>query len=459
MLNRIRLFCISTGLLLLSGCDEQQTPQQTHHFLSQCLNGQLSEISAALDQGIKINSVSPQGISCLMIAAQARREDVVKLLLDRKANPHQKTTSGVTALMLGIGVDNQPELLKMLIAAKSDVNLQCPDGSTPLMIALGSHNAILEDRKTIESLRTKPLSDESEMLVSDGNYSLYPKPDINAVKVLLDANAKVDIKDHEGSTALDYAITREYDTNIMTLLMNAGADVNAPTGYGTTPLIHSFYNQNIDYTRLLISHGANVNSTHKGGEPPLFVAARDATPDTIELLIHHGAEINYQTPRGKTPLMSAVEAKKPENVEALIRLGADINLKDDLGVSALGRSQGSLRDRLIKQGAVIRGQEVKMAETDIQECTDKLFDGFFTKYVSERVVGSVVDSIKINTFVKQVESCANFDDVVLVNYLKTFAPKISPADGSPSMKSNYYGVAVECQIIESRAKCAEAVAP
>lgn len=453
MLNRVRLFCLSIGLLLLSGCDEQQTPQQTQDFLSLCQNGQLSEISAAINQGIKINSVSPQGISCLMIAAQERREDVVKLLLDHKANPHQKTASGITALMLGIGVENNPELLKMLIAAKSDVNLQGSDGSTPLMMALGSHNAILEDRKTIESLRTKPLSNESETMVSDDNYSLYPKPDINAVKVLLDAKAKVDTKDHEGSTALDYVITREYDTNIMTLLINAGADVNAPTGYGTTPLIHSFYNHNIDYARLLISHGANVNSTHKGGEPPLFVAVRDATPGLIELLVKHGAEINYQTPRGKTPLMSAVEAKKPENVEALIRLGADINLKDHLGVSALGRSQGSIRDSLIKQGAVIRGQEVRMAETDIQECTDKLFDGFLTKYISERVVGSVVDSIKINTFVKEVESCANFDDVVLVNYLKTFAPEISPADGSASMKSNYYGVAVECQIIESRAKC------
>lgn len=457
MLNRVRLFCLSTGLLLLSGCDDHQTPQQTQDFLSLCQNGQLSEISAALDQGIKINSVSPQGINCLMIAAQERREDVVKLLLDHKANPHQKTISGVTALMLGIGVGNNPELLKMLIAAKSDVNIQTSDGSTPLMIALGSHNTILEDRKIIDSLRTKSLSDDNDTVISDDEYSIYPKPDINAVQVLLDAKAKVNTKDYEGMTALDYVINREYDPNIMTILINAGADVNAPTGYGTTPLIRSFYNQNMDYARMLITHGANVNITHKGGEPPLFDAVRNSTPDIIELLVKHGAEINYQTPHGKTPLISAVEAKKSENVEALIRLGADINFKDSLGVSALGRSQGSIRDRLIKQGAIIAGQEISMAETDLQQCTDKLFDAFLTKVMSERVVGSVIDSIKVNTFVRTVESCANFDDVVLVNYLNKFSPEISPADGSPSMKSDYYGVPVECRIIDSMVKCEKAV--
>lgn len=450
LLNGTRILALTASLLLLSGCDKEQTPQQTLDFLTLCHSGQRSEIETALSQGIKVNSALPQGISCLMIAAHQRRADVVKLLLDKGANPHQKTRSGVTALMLGIGANSNPDLLKMMIAAKGDVNIPSADGSTPLMIALGSHASVLAEREAIDNLRINSPTDNREMTIPDldHEYSQYPKPDMQSAQILIDAKANVNAKDYEGNTALDYVIIREYDPGIITFLVNAGADISAGTGYGATPLEWALHNQNPEYVRLLLAYGAKVNNGHQGRETLLFPAVRASTPEIVGLLIKHGADINYQAPKRKTPLMAAVWANKPENVEVLIKAGADINLKDERGVSALGISEGSIREMLIKSGGIIRGQEVWMAETDLQKCTGKLFDTFLTTVVSSRVMG-----VKAKTLIRTVESCANFDDVALFNYLDKFAPEITPADGSHSMKSNYYGVPIECQIIESEPKC------
>jgi ankyrin repeat protein len=59
--------------------------------------------------------------------------------------------------------------------------------------------------------------------------------------------------------------------------------------------------------RLLLDRGADVNARSNGGGTPLHDAAAAATPELVELLLARGADANALTKDGHTALMYAEE--------------------------------------------------------------------------------------------------------------------------------------------------------
>jgi hypothetical protein len=88
---------------------------------------------------------------------------------------------------------------------------------------------------------------------------------VDCVRLLVSRGAKVDIKDDNGRTALEYAIRSE-DLSMMQALLEAGADVHAKDKDGLTPLALAYKTHNADAVGLVLSYGA-ADST------PLHIAA------------------------------------------------------------------------------------------------------------------------------------------------------------------------------------------
>jgi cytohesin len=98
---------------------------------------------------------------------------------------------------------------------------------------------------------------------------------------------------------------------IITMLINAGSDVNASNGDGMTPLMLAVIWNSSDRVAILLDAGADVNvwGTYAGGPPltPLmFSAYYSGTPDCIKMLIDAGADVNAKDELGNTPLMLVV---------------------------------------------------------------------------------------------------------------------------------------------------------
>ncbi|KAG0312730.1 Ankyrin repeat domain-containing protein 39 [Linnemannia gamsii] len=85
-------------------------------------------------------------------------------------------------------------------------------------------------------------------------------------------------RDSAGYTALHYA-SRTGNIATCTLLLNAGADVDAKTPeLGTTALMRSIQQNHLDVAKLLVSYGANLqeqNSSHENIFHILALAIRD----------------------------------------------------------------------------------------------------------------------------------------------------------------------------------------
>jgi hypothetical protein len=117
------------------------------------------------------------------------------------------------------------------------------------------------------------------------------------------------------------------------LLIESGADVNARSQLGRTPLvIASSYADNLDVVRALIAAGADVNAKDNGGTTPLVAAARTRDLDLMKTLIEAGANVRDGDGHGDhgTPLTAAAFANDAAAVRLLLAHGAAEN-RDALG--------------------------------------------------------------------------------------------------------------------------------
>jgi len=143
--------CIESGIIDINYIDKESN-KNLLFFVSE--NKNLLEV--LLKKGVNVNQRDIDGntiLSKICYYARANNKkytDVVKLLLEYKANPNaSKTTDelqkGETIPLLS-AVDNEAvEITKMLINASADVNAMHKNGNNPLIIAHSRNNTVLID--------------------------------------------------------------------------------------------------------------------------------------------------------------------------------------------------------------------------------------------------------------------------------------------------------------------------
>lgn len=167
------------------------------------------------------------------------------------------------------------------------------------------------------------------------------------VQPLITANRElVKAGDAAGSTLLHHAAGfGSLDT--ITLLLDAGADVNAKNRRGSTPLHWAIDNE--AKVRLLIAKGANVNLKQVEGRTPLYQAASLGNGAAIvRQLLAAGADSNVAMINGRTPLMAAAGRGDVDVMQILVAAGAKIDTKNGAGETALVLASGDGNPAAVK---------------------------------------------------------------------------------------------------------------
>ena len=150
-----------------------------------------------------VYAADESGRTPIMSAAAKSSAAIVKMLLDAGALINAKDNDGKTALIYALENSSGTETAKVLIAAGANINVAGKDGQTPLMLAARRHS-------------------------------------IEAIKALIGAgtSATINAKDKQGKTALHYLSEMgNVSLELVKLLIEEGADVNAADGEALTPLI------------------------------------------------------------------------------------------------------------------------------------------------------------------------------------------------------------------------------
>jgi ankyrin repeat protein len=134
--------------------------------------------------------------------------------------------------------------------------------------------------------------------------------------LLLNFGADPELIDHRGATALHYAVTASDALQMIPLLLEKGASVNA--------IAHGMGRQ----TPFMVA-----SKLYFQGHDPIKCAK------VMHLLAKHGAEVNTADESGYTVLINAVVNDKPDLVRLMIELGADLAIKAKDGLSALDWAQ------------------------------------------------------------------------------------------------------------------------
>jgi hypothetical protein len=124
---------------------------------------------------------------------------------------------------------------------------------------------------------------------------------------------------------LFYSATKE----MVELLLIYGADVNYRSSYGDTFLHYMAEEDEEEIMKLLVNSKADVNARNKAGITPfslLFVdnsvREHDKQVELIEFFLNHGADITTRTPSGDTPLRWALDRNRKDIANSLCRHGA-----------------------------------------------------------------------------------------------------------------------------------------
>lgn len=288
-------------LLIGRGADIHIVDKVGHTALiSAAMHGDVDETRLLLERGADMTTVDRFGKTALLFAAMGSKTEIVTLLIDAGAK-----MGPIEAAVLG-----ELETLRMMLNNGADVDTRNAAGMTPLMgAAAGGHDNIL-----------------TALLIRGA--------DINAV-------------DEQGQTALTYAVTHRHLESVR-LLLDQGADINlsgidrqharrmeeivrrhkdAGTEWGQkelqrrgfTPLSIAAGHGDIPTTTLLLEQGANMNApSGLGGYTPLAFAALVGKTDMVRFLLERGADPTLKDDHGYTALgMAEQSGKHPEVVKIL----------------------------------------------------------------------------------------------------------------------------------------------
>lgn len=173
-----------------------------------------------------------------------------------------------------------------------------------------------------------------------------PKTKPQEIRDLVAKGAKVNAK-YKGYTPLMYAALITPDPNVISTLIELGANVNDKRDDSdfTALLCAVFKNVNPEITATLIRYGADVSifNRKESGDMTVFAVMMwdDETtpsPKVIRELLRSGVDVNSsRNPHGLTILMHEPARKNPniEIVKELIDGGADVNAKDKDDETAL----------------------------------------------------------------------------------------------------------------------------
>ena len=121
------------------------------------------------------------------------------------------------------------------------------------------------------------------------------------------------------------------------MLMEAGADLEAASDLGGTPLHVAAENGHSQVMSVLVESGANLNSRTVKGATPLCLAAREGRVDAVQMLLHAKADpllaSRDETALAKSPLEIAVIFGHSEVVRELIQ---------QVGIEGCGGESGGI---------------------------------------------------------------------------------------------------------------------
>ncbi|KAI8626185.1 ankyrin repeat-containing domain protein [Xylariaceae sp. FL1651] len=238
--------------------------------------------------------------------------------------------------------EGQDTAVTLLVDNDADIEARDESEATPMHRAASSGHT-----STIRLLHKK--GSKLNYVDEDGHK--------DAVQLLLELGAKMEIKDTKlGSTAL-WAAAMAQHINVVEVLLEKGANIEAANSDGYTPLSTAVLMGNRPMVEFLLQRKVKMRPCSIRNYSPLCTAANTGFEGIVDLLVEYGADLNHLSDGRNTPIIWAARQRHSMVVRMLIEMGADIDIRNDDGRTALSYAKEMGHEsvvRLLSQAATLR---------------------------------------------------------------------------------------------------------
>ncbi|MEM9541183.1 MAG: ankyrin repeat domain-containing protein [Cyanobacteria bacterium P01_E01_bin.42] len=348
------------NFLLATECIESQIIDLA--LLKASSYGHVRVVQLLINYDANVNHIFGSG-TALTEAIDNEYIDIIDILLDKGADCNLPFYGEVyPPLFIAIAKGNL-EIVKKLIKVGANVNPIRDESIYALEYAASEGYKDIFDflypltdselhPEALEALpkgmQMRQIEDEADPLVCQLTSAII-KRNIDTVRKLLTVGVNVNEFDDIGTTALNCAVI-ERSVELVQLILESGGDPNLGNADDeVTPLMNlgrigGWDEATVTICSLLLKAGANVNAGDEEGWTPLMFAVN--SPARMEItrigrlqgvrqLLEAGAEVNTQNTERMTAIMLAAQFGNVQIIRILIEAKAEINLKDREGKTAL----------------------------------------------------------------------------------------------------------------------------
>jgi ankyrin repeat protein len=246
----------------------------------------------------------------LAFAAENGKNDVVKLLLEKGANPNVKDDDDITPILTAVW-NHHKEIITQLIDAKADIDARNIFGRTSLDLAV-----LVQDAELVSLLLERGASipnSEVRGVTNILRQSIH-KGLLQITEILLRNGANPFEVDSQGQTAIHEAVEAANPAFLEALLRNGTKSF--PEGFEWTPLHLAAM---VGDTELIRSHKTHAHAKDTKGRTALHWATLRGHLEAVEILFGMQTDLKAQDEDGMTALhLSATQG----NID-IVRLLAD----------------------------------------------------------------------------------------------------------------------------------------
>ncbi|KAK4194217.1 ankyrin repeat-containing domain protein [Triangularia verruculosa] len=300
-----------------------------------------------LDSGSDVNEVC-NGFTPIQAAASAgNRLEMIKLLLEKGADPNSKSKWGVTAFLYWIRHDQQLEGIQLFLQHGADPGIGTdPHDWKPLHLFAKDGN----DPAVLDLL----LEHGADINATEATFGFTPLHLLLAFReeapqdlLLAFIKHKADINAENLTSArpLQMLATHGQVKNMEILLREGVVEIDDTDIQGTTALQEAIASWHIGAARLLLEHKANPNVIDTLQRTSLHLACRRGATEIAQLLIDHGCDVNIVDVHGWTPFFMALLGKNEGNHKTS-SLMLDVLVQREVSLADINKSGRSGRTAL-----------------------------------------------------------------------------------------------------------------
>ena len=399
-------------VLLHAGADPNIHDADGNTCLHYAAGGYCSKevLQAIINCGADVNAINANNGTALMKACQKGNKDAIDVLLNNGADSNISDVNGDTWLHHAVGGDCGIDVLRKIISYGADVNAVNKSNETALMKACKkgdmdvinvllnagtdpnindvngdtwlhhisggdcSKQVLLAIINYVEDAKAKRKSNKAELISHGAEVNAKNtnnvialmlachKGNINAINILLIAEADPNIFNANGGTWLHHAAAGDYSKEVLLhSIIKHVAAVSVKNTSNETTLMTAFLKENGNDINVLINAGVDPNIVDASGHTWLHASTDgDCGKEVLQAIMSHGVDVNAKTKDSKTALMLACRKGNIDAINILLNAGADPNIIDASGHTCLHHAVAGVCSKEVLLTIINYGADVNM---------------------------------------------------------------------------------------------------